>query len=376
MTSSLSPWGEGWGEGEVSPRVHWPMIAQQDIRFCTTTDGVQLAMGLYGSGPPLVKTATWLTHIERDPASALNGPWIRELAGNHHYITYDARGCGLSSREPAEVSVDAWVRDLEAVVDALGLKTFPLLGNSQGAAVAIAYAARHPERVSRLVLIGAFANSYFSTANTDPRIVKEANAMLQVMELGWGEGSPAFRQVFVSKMFPKGSPEQQRDFDEYQRLTASPGMAVRIMREMFKVDVREACKQVTCPALVFHSLRDQMVHFEMGRKVAALIPGARFMPLESDNHLPYSDEPCWPVMFAAIREFLGEAPATPAVRLTTRQADVLRHVAGGLTDKQIARELELSPRTIEMHVGAALKALGCTTRAEAVYEASRKGLLA
>jgi pimeloyl-ACP methyl ester carboxylesterase/DNA-binding CsgD family transcriptional regulator len=359
-----------------SQRVHWPMTAQQDIRFCTTSDGVQLAMGLYGSGPPLVKAATWLTHIERDPTSSLNGPWIRELASNHHYITYDARGCGLSMREPAEVSLDAWVRDLEAVVDSLGLETFPLMGSSQGAAVAIAYAARHPERVSRLVLTGAFATSYFSTNNPDPRIVKEANALMEITELGWGAGSPAFRQVFVTKFMPFASQERQRDFDDYQRLTTSPAMAVKIMRAMFSVDVREACKQVTCPTLFFHSRRDQMVQFERGRKVAGLVPGARFMPLDCDNHLPFSDDPSWPVFFATMREFLGEEASAPAARLTTRQADVLRRVAGGLTDKQIARELELSPRTIEMHVGAALKALGCTTRAEAVYEASRKGLLA
>jgi pimeloyl-ACP methyl ester carboxylesterase/DNA-binding CsgD family transcriptional regulator len=355
------------------------MSPQQQIRFCTTADGVQLAMALYGSGPPVVKAATWLTHIESDPASDFNGHWIAELARRHQYVTYDARGCGLSSRRVDEISFEAWLRDLEAVVDHLGLVQFPLLGISQGAAIAVAYAARHPERVSRLVLFGGFATSYFTTGNPDPRILQEAETLLKVAELGWGgQGSGAFRQVFVSKMMPHSTVQQQHDFDEYQRLTADAPTAARHLRVMFNVDVKDAASQVRCPTLVFHAKRDQLIYFDQGRKLAGLIPGARFVPLDSGNHLPFADDPCWPEVVRELRAFLGDEVAPAAVlapKLTGRQLEVLRAVAAGHTDKQIAKQLALSPRTVEMHVAGALKALDCTTRAEAVHRAGTAGLL-
>jgi pimeloyl-ACP methyl ester carboxylesterase/DNA-binding CsgD family transcriptional regulator len=353
-------------------------MPRQDIRFCTTADGVQLAMALYGSGPPIVKAATWLTHIERDPASDLNAHWIAELGRSHQYVTYDARGCGLSMRRVEDISLDAWVRDLEAVVDHLGLERFPLVGISQGSAIAVAYAARHPERVSHLILFGGFATSYFTTGNPDPRILQEAETLLKIVEVGWGQASPAFRQVFVSKMMPKATPAQQHEFDEYQRLTADAATAARHLRAMFEVDVKDEATRVRCPTLVLHARRDQLIYFDQGRKLAALIPGARFVPVDSDNHLPFADEPCWPEVVRELRAFLGEVevPAVPAPRLTERQLQVLRAVAAGQTDKQIARQLQLSPRTIEMHVAGAMKALACTTRAEAVHRAGAAGLLA
>ncbi|MBI5278952.1 MAG: alpha/beta fold hydrolase [Burkholderiales bacterium] len=353
------------------------MTIRPDIRFCTTADGVQLAMGLYGKGPPIVRAATWLTHMERDVESDGNRPWIEALSQHHTYVTYDMRGCGLSSRQVDDVSVDAWVRDLETVVDALGLERFPLVGFSQGAAIAVRYAALHPERVSALVAFGPFATSYFTTGNPDPRIREEAEMLLKIVKLGWGQQSPALRQVFVSKFMPNASAERRSAFDDYQRLTADAGMAERCMRAMFSVDVRADAKRVRCPALVFHSRRDQMIHFEMGRKLAALIPGARFVPIDSDNHLPFGDEPAWATVAGHLRDFLGEvAPLPQAVHLTPRQAEVLLQVSAGHTDKAIARALQLSPRTVEMHVAGAMKALDCATRAEAVAKAAAAGWLA
>lgn len=349
------------------------MPLQQDIRFTTAADGVQLAMASYGKGAPIVKAATWLTHIERDLDSPLHLQWIEELSRGHTFVTYDARGCGLSSRNPKDISLDAWVSDLETVVDALELETFPLLGISQGAAVATAYAARHPERVSRLVLFGAFATTYFTTQNPDPKIVEEAEMLIKLMELGWGRDSPAFRQVFVAKFIPTATAEQQRAFDEYQRLTATPDVAAHAFRAMCHINVKAAARNVKCPALVFHCRGDQLIYFEQGRKVAALIPGARFVPVDSDNHVPFQGEACWPAVVRELRAFLGSSPAT--VRLTGRQSEVLRQVAAGMTDKQIARELDLSPRTVEMHVAGAMKSLGCATRAEAVHSATTQGLL-
>jgi pimeloyl-ACP methyl ester carboxylesterase/DNA-binding CsgD family transcriptional regulator len=349
------------------------MPIHQDIRFTTNADGVQLAMASYGRGRPIVRAAMWLTHIERDLDSSPQRQWIEELSRSHTFVTYDARGCGLSSRNPADISLDAWVSDLETVVDALRLETFPLIGFSQGAAVATAYAAKHPERVSRLVLFGAFVTSYFTTRNPDPKIAEEAEMLIKLMELGWGQNSPAFRRVFVAKFIPDATAEQQREFDEYQRLTVTPDVAARAFRAMCHINVKEDARSVKCPTLVFHSRGDQIINFEQGRKVAALIPGARFVPVDSENHIPYQTETCWPAIAQELRVFLGEQ-GVPA-RLTGRQLEVLRQVAAGQTDKQIARELNLSPRTVEMHVAGAMKSLGCATRAEAVHGAVTQGLL-
>lgn len=352
------------------------MESQQDIRFCSSFDGVQLAMTVQGHGPHLVKAATWLTHVERDMSSPHTRQWIDELSRQHSFVTYDTRGCGLSDRRASDVSLDAWVRDLEAVVDSLKIDTFPLLGISCGGAIAVAYAAKHPERVSQLVLFGAYATSYFTTGNPDPRIAEEAETLLKVAALGWGSGGHAFRQVFVSKFMPQATSEQQHDFDEYQRLTATPEMAVQCLKAMFKIHVKEDAKRVQCPTLIFHAREDRLILFEQGRKLAALIPNAHFVPIESTNHVPFAGEACWPHIVQEMRQFLGEDEAkVETFVLTPRQLEVLRFVSHGKTDKQIAKELSLSPRTVEMHVAGALKQLHCATRAEAVHIASARDWL-
>ncbi len=348
----------------------------QEIRFCRSADGVNLAMALQGSGPPLVKTAAWLTHVESDLTSPFDRALIDELSPRFRLVRYDARGCGLSQRRVDDVSLDAWVRDLEAVVDALALESFPLLGISQGAAIAIAYAARHPERVSRLLLMGGFATSYLSTGKPDPKVKEEAETLLKIVELGWGGDQPAFRQVFAAKFRPDATAEQWREFDELQRATVAPEMAARYLRALFDVNVKELAGQVRCPTLVAHARGDQMVRFEQGRRLATLIPGARFVPLDGNNHIPYEGEPAWDALKQEMRAFLGGSPAPPAAAaLTRRQLEVLQRVATGQTDKQIARALALSPRTVEMHVAGAMKALGGKTRAEAVRAAAEQGLL-
>jgi pimeloyl-ACP methyl ester carboxylesterase len=352
------------------------MSSGQEIRFCKSSDGVDLAMAVYGVGPALVKAATWLTHVELDHSSPFDRALINEFAPRFRYVTYDARGCGLSQRRVDEVSLDAWVRDLEAVVDALELDTFALLGTSQGAAIAVAYAARHPDRVSQLILLGGFATSYLSSHRADPKVLEEAETLLKIVELGWGSAQPAFRQVFVSKFMPDATAEQRRGFDELQKATATPEMAARYLRAMFSVNVRELAAQVRCPTLALHVKGDQTVQFEQGRRLAALIPGARFVPLEGSNHMMFQDEPAWAAFVQRVRAFLGtEVQPAAAVVLTPRQLEVLRRVACGQTDKQVARELDLSPRTVEMHVAGAMKALGGKTRAEAVRSAAQRGLL-
>lgn len=352
-------------------------LPQREIRFCKSADGVDLAMGLYGSGMPLVKAATWLTHVEFDQTSEFDRPLIQEFGTRFRYITYDARGCGLSQRRVDDVSLDAWVCDLEAVVDALELESFPLFGVSQGAAIAVAYAAKHPDRVSQLVLLNGFATSFFSTAKTDPKVIAEAETLLKIVELGWGSSSASFRQVFVSRFMPDATAEQCRAFDELQRTTVSPEMAVRSMRAMFEINVRDAAARVRCPTLALHVKGDQMILFDQGRRLAAAIPGARLVPLEGNNHFPFEHEPAWAAFLTEVRAFLGsyEMTRSRGTALTSRQEEILRRVASGLTDKQIARELELSPRTIEMHVAGAMKALGGKTRAEAVRLAAEFGYI-
>ena len=354
------------------------MASQQEIRFCTSSDGVGLAMALYGGGPVLVKVATWLTHVELDLASPFDRLLINEFAPRFRYVTYDSRGCGLSQRHVDDISLDAWVRDLEAVVDALGLTSFPLLGISQGAAIAVAYAARHPERVSQLILLNGFATSYFTAQRVDAKVVEEAETLLKIVELGWGSAQSSFRQVFVSKFLPDASTEQRHRFDELQKATVAPDMAVRYLRAMFNVSVRELAPRVQCPALVMHMRGDQMILFDQGRRLAALIPGAQFVPLPGNNHVPFEHEPAWAGFVQHVRSFLAGAQSPPAatLALTPRQHEVLLRVADGHTDKQIARELDLSPRTVEMHVAGAMKALQAKTRAEAVRTAAEHGLLA
>jgi len=353
------------------------MAPRQEIRFCKTSDGIDLAMALYGAGPPLVKAATWLTHVEVDRASLTDRALIDQFSPRFRYVTYDARGCGLSQRRVDDVSFEAWVRDLETVVDALGLQTFPLLGVSQGAAIAVAYAARHPERVSRLILLGGFATSYFNEGRTGAKAIEEAETLIKLVELGWGSPQPGFRQVFVSRFMPDATVEQRAAFDALQKATASPEMAARYLREMFSVNVREAATRVRCPTLALHVKGDQLVYFEQGRRLAALIPGARFVPLEGNNHVPAETDPGWAAFVKEMRTFLDtEArPDAGGASLTPRQREVLSRVAFGHTDKQIARELALSPRTVEMHVAGAMKALGGKTRAEAVRAATEQGLI-
>ncbi len=352
------------------------MTAGRDIRFVTSRDGVQLASARYGSGPPLIKAATWLTHIERVDPGSIHEALIKEFAARFTYVEYDTRGCGLSQRRVDDISLEAWVGDLESVADAHGREPFTLLAFTCAVGVAVEYAARHPERVRNMILFGGFATSYHSTSHPDPAVRREGDLMLELAALGWGNSSPAFRQVFVSRFLPDATQAQWKAFDELQRATATPDVAVRQLRAMYAMNVKEAAVRVRCPTLVLHPRGDEMVRFEQGRRLASLIPGARFVPLEGRNHIPFPQEPAWPAFVRETREFLGTAAETEeAVELTARQHEVLRRIAFGESDKQIAQALHLSPRTVEMHAARALAALGCRTRAEAVRRATERRLL-
>ena len=277
---------------------------RQDIRFCVADDGVRIAYATAGQGTPLVKPANWMTHLEYDWESPVWRHWIRELARGHCLIRYDERANGLSDWDAPNLTFDTFVRDLEAVVDAAGLERFPMLGVSQGCAIAIAYAARHPERVSRLILYGGYAQGWALRA---PEDVARRRALGVLMELGWGQDNPAFRQVFTSLFIPEGSAEQIQWFNDLQRITISPRNAVRLNEVFGGIDIRPLLPQVRAPTLVLHCRNDNVVPFYEGRLFATTIPGARFVPLESRNHILLESEPAWERFITEVRDFL-DAP--------------------------------------------------------------------
>jgi class 3 adenylate cyclase/pimeloyl-ACP methyl ester carboxylesterase len=276
---------------------------EQDIRFCTASDGVQIAYATVGQGPPLVKAANWMNHLEYDWQSPVWRHVLHGLAQNHLLIRYDERGNGLSDWDVDDISFEAFVRDLETVVDAAGVERFPLFGISQGCAVTIAYAVRHPERVSRLILYGGFAKGRGRRGSSE--VNEQTEALLTLMRQGWGQENPAFRQVFTSLFMPDATPDQAQWFNDLQRITVSPENAVRIRQTTDQIDVSELLPQVTIPTLVLHCRDDAVQPFEQGRRMAAGIPGARFVALEGRNHLILDGEPAWPRFLQEVEGFLA-----------------------------------------------------------------------
>ena len=270
----------------------------QEIRFCAAGDGTRLAYATSGAGPPLVKAANWLSHLDYDWESPVWRHWLAELSRRFRLIRYDERGCGLSDWDIGRFSFDDWVDDLEAVVDAAGLERFPLLGISQGGPVAIAYAARHPERVSHLVLLGSFAQGRRKRART-PDDLDLAEARIEIVRLGWGRPDPMYRQIFVSRFLPDATQEQWRSFDELQRRSTSTDNAWRFVDEFANIDVTSLAPKLTVPTLIMCSRREPDNRFEQSRMLAALIPQSRLVPLDSSNHLLPERDPAW-------KHFLGE----------------------------------------------------------------------
>jgi DNA-binding winged helix-turn-helix (wHTH) protein/pimeloyl-ACP methyl ester carboxylesterase len=280
-------------------------LPPQEIRFCTTDDGVRLAYATMGEGPPLVKVANWLTHLDFDRETTVWRHWLAALSSKHRLLRYDERGCGLSDWAVEDFSFEAWVRDLETVVDAAGLDRFPLLGISQGGAVAIAYAVRNPERVTRIVLLGAFAQGRRRRAATDEGRAL-ADARVEIVRVGWGRPDPQYRQIFVSRFLPEGTQEEWREFDELQRRSTSPENAWRFQQVFSDIDVVEEAGRVRVPTLIACARREPEDVFEQSRRLAALIPNGRLLPLDSPNHLLPDRDPAWPVFRAEMERFLTE----------------------------------------------------------------------
>ncbi len=291
---------------------------EQSIRFCRSADGVGLAYATIGAGPPLVKAANWLSHLEYDWQSPIWRHWLIGLAQQHTLIRYDERGCGLSDWNVNDFSLEAWVSDLEAVIDAAGVERFPLIGLSQGGPIAIAYATRHPERVSHLILYGSYARGKLKRELT-PEKIDEIETLVKLIRIGWGRDNPAFRQLFASMFIPDATLEQYRWFNDLQRASASPENAARLVEGFNEIDVRPLAAQLNLPTLVLHARGDMRIPFEEGRLLAALIPGAQLVTLESNNHILLEHEPAWQKFLSEVHEFLAlpdrtiqrRAPAHP-----------------------------------------------------------------
>lgn len=353
----------------------------QELRFVTMPDGVRICTSGLGAGQPLVKAPNWLSHAGMDITSPVWGHWWAELSSQRRFIRFDQRGCGLSDWVVPEMTFESWVSDLECVVDTLEVERFDLLGMSQGGAVAIEYAARHPERVRRLLLYGAFARGWAKRGAEE-----EHQAILALIKRGWGGENPAYRQLFTSQFMPDASLEQMNWFNELQQMSSSPENAMQFQIEVGNIDVTERLSQVDAPTLIFHSRHDARIPFDEGRQIAASMPNARFAALESRNHILLESEPAWAVFREKLNRFLHEDDATDHARetpgeaaledgadLTPREVEVLRLVAEGKTDRQIADELVISVRTVGNHVKNILAKTGSTNRtAAAIYGATHR----
>jgi len=350
---------------------------EQHIRFCKSRDGTRIAVATGGSGPPLLRTAHWLSHAEHDARSPVWTHWLEELSRDHTFIRYDPRGCGLSDRSPPCMLFEAWIDDLEAVVEAKGLKQFSLFGMSQGGAIAIAYAARHPEKVSRLVLFGAYGKGALRREITKPQR-DEAETLVKLIRLGWGRDNPAFRQVFTSQFIPDGTRDQHQWFNDLERTTTSPESAAAILEMLYQIDVTEDAQRIIVPTLILHSRGDERVPFEEGRQLATLIPSARFVPLDSRNHVLLADEPAWSQFLQEVRAFVGSADGISGSLgrsgLTTSEQQVLALVARGLDNGTIAGALAKSEKTVRNQVSSIFTKLGVRTRAQAVVLARDAGI--
>ena len=348
------------------------MKTRQRIGFCTSSDGTRIAVASCGEGPVILRAAHWLRHVNYDLDSPVWKPWLHALSSHNRYIRYDMRGCGLSDRHVADLSLKAWHDDLEAVAALIEEPRFVLLGLSQGGALAIAYALKHPERVSHLILMNAYGKGTRARANSEAELL-EAETLVNFIRIGWGRDNPAFCQFFTNLFIPGGTPEQHRWWGDLERETASAEVAARILRHMQDIDVSESAAKLSVPTLVIHCRGDMRVPFEEGCKLAALIPGARFIALESNNHVLLPDEPAWSVFQSELASFLGQeqvqqAPAVREAGLTPSEATILSLVTEGLDNRSIALRLGKSVKTVRNQLSSIFGKLGVRSRSQAIVK--------
>lgn len=345
------------------------MKNRQRIRYLRTTDGVQLAWADAGSGPLLLKAANWLTHLEYDWDSPAWRHWIRFLSTHFRLVRYDERGCGMTDWAIGDLSFDRWVADLEAVADASEARQFVLLGISQGAATCVAYAARHPERVSQLVLYGGYVRG--AAVRGTAHGAREFAAIVELARLGWGREDPAFRNVFTSRFMPDATPQQIAWFSELCRKTTSPEIAGELLERRSRIDVADLLEHVQAPTLVLHARNDVVVPLAESRLIASRIPAAQFVELDSKNHILLEHESAWAQFCTAVREFTGTSLAADAedpafAALSQRERVILGLLTEGLSNASIAERLALSEKTVRNQVSSVFDKLGVWSRAQAI----------
>ena len=352
-------------------------MPRQQSRFCSSFDGTRIAFAIAGSGPLMVEAPHWLSHLDFDWQSPYRSRWLERIIGGYTLLRTNQRGCGLSDRDPADMSFEAMVRDLEAAIDSAGWTRFALLGQSQGGAYAVEYAARHPDRVSHLILYGAYARG---RQVRDSQSAADSEAQIRLVELGWGGEDPAFHHFFAMRFMPDATPEQRQAMVELQRASASGVSASRILRTLETVDVRESAPRVRCPTLIMHATGDLAVPFDEGRLLATLIPGARLVSLDSRNHIRVEQEPAWEAFFQELHAFvpphrLVAAPGSSAAsaKLTAREAEILERLAQGLDNAQIAAHLDLSEKTVRNHITHIFDKIGVENRGKAILWARAAG---
>lgn len=344
------------------------MTLRQTLGFCRSADGTRIAVATCGEGPVILRAAHWLSHCHHDLESPVWRPWLAAFSARNRFVRYDPRGCGLSDRFIADLSIGAWATDLEAVAATIEAPRFVLLGLSQGGALAVRFALAHPERVSHLVLVNAYAQGGRVRARTEAERL-EAETLVNFVRVGWGRENPAFCQFFTNLFLPGGTPEQHRWWGDLERLTASPEVAARLLHEMQGIDVLDLAAKLQVPTLILHCRDDMRVPFEEGLKLAGAIPGARFVPLESRNHVLLPEEPAWEVLHTEIARFLDADRPAPEAALTPAEAAVLGLVAEGLNNRAIAARLGKSEKTVRNQLSAIFDKLGVESRAQAIVRA-------
>ena len=353
---------------------------RQRVRYLRTEDGVQLAWAEMGpgAGPVLVKAANWLSHLEYELESPVWGHWFRFFGDHFRFLRWDERGCGLTDRDVDDLSFDRWTADIEAVVAAAGVEEpFALLGISSGAATSVAYATRHPERVSRLILYGGYARGWGQRSDSDG--LRQYRAITELIRLGWGKENPVFRQVFTSRFLPGATEAQIGWYNELCRRTSTGEMAARLLEARSTIDVTNLLGEIQAPTLVIHSRDDEVCPIAESRLLASGIPGAQFVELDSRNHILLEDEPAWKRFQEVVLDFADLAPTAasgedPAfAQLTAREREVLVLITQGLGNADIGRNLSISEKTVRNHISNLFDKLGVWTRAQAIVFARDRG---